>query len=376
MQKLIKRANQAQRQAAKRATEIAKKERTILAVQSRGRISSASKEIRQNIKDARKARREDWELGPLAPKRDLGFNKYGLINEIVRADWSAYGTQVMRPEVVEKRCAWAGGVKELCLVPNDRVVILEGPDKGKIDRIRAVNIETGSVTLDKCHHSLMSNSLTSESHLTPMPISIDSVRLVHPLTDPKTGVTRDVIINELRGTIPNMKSPNMSYDRWEYGQKRDRIVPGLNVVIPWPEVTPPKFETTKADTIRENVEDRTFYYNLLSPPMPESVLDELRNKYSKFRTRHEDWYVSQKEIEEAEKRRRQETIKSMQTPLDEFHEKQSKLRAQQKEPELTDAMLEKLGQLMADKKAAKKAALAEAASSPAPSSAPTASPPQ
>lgn len=158
-----------------------------------------------------------------------------------------------------------------------------------------------------------------------MPISIASVRLVYPMTNPDTGVTRDTVINQLKAVPPNMQSPNMSLDRWQFGKKWDRVVPGLNVVIPWPEVEVPEFETMAADTVREQVEDRSFYYGLLSPPMPEQVVDELRNKFSRFRTRHEAWYIEKKEIEEALKKGRQETIKAMQTPLDEFHEKNRKL---------------------------------------------------
>lgn len=186
----------------------------------------------------------------------------------------------------------------------------------------------------------------------PMPISIASVRLVYPMTNPDTGVTRDTVINQLKAVPPNMQSPNMSLDRWQYGKKWDRVVPGLNVVIPWPEVEVPEFETMPADTVREQVEDRSFYYGLLSPPMPEQVVDELRNKFSRFRTRHEAWYIEKKEMEEALKKGRQETIKAMQTPLDEFHEKNREARAEQGEPELSEEMLTKIGEFMAKKKSA------------------------
>lgn len=190
----------------------------------------------------------------------------------------------------------------------------------------------------------------NDSRSQPMPLAIDSIRLVYPITNPETGITRDVVINQLKAVPPNMQSPNMTLDRWEHGNKWDRVVPGINVVIPWPEVVAPEFESTKSDTLREQVEDRTFYYNLLSPPMPETVLDELRNKYSKFRTRHEAWYVQKKEAEAAAKRARHETFLSMQTPLQEFHAQKKAEKAAREEPELTDEMLEKLGAIIAQKK--------------------------
>lgn len=192
----------------------------------------------------------------------------------------------------------------------------------------------------------------NDSRSAPMPLSIGSIRLVYPITNPETGVTKDTVINQLKGIPPNMKSPNMTLDRWENGKKWDRVVPGINVVIPWPEAHVPEYTTQAADTIREQVEDRTFYYSLLSPPMPEQVLDELRNKFSKFRTRHEGWYVQKREADEAAKKARQESVLSMQTPLQEFHAMQRELRAAQGEPELTDEMLEKLGAVIAQKKEA------------------------
>ena len=183
-------------------------------------------------------------------------------------------------------------------------------------------------------------------------IPISSIRLVYPITNPETGVTRDVIIQQLKAIPPDMQSENMSFDRWEYGQKWDRLVPGINVVIPWPDVRAPERKTTDADTIRDLVEQRTFYYNLLSPPMPENVLDELRNKYSKFRTRHEGWYVQLKEAEQMAKKRRLGSAKLMETPQDEYREKQIQLREARGEPELTEEMLEKIGEIMAKNQAA------------------------
>ncbi|QYS99633.1 Ribosomal protein MRPL40 [Trichoderma simmonsii] len=368
MQKLAKRAAQAQRQASRRTRLQMEQENIDGKLRSRLALRSAVEEVRQNLKDARQARKEDWELGPLAPKRDLGFNDYGAFKENVRQDWSNYGLHQPSPKVVEQRCAWAGGVKQLNLAPGDRVVIQDGPDKGKIDRIRSVQPQVGTVTLEHRHQAVVQGMFGNPSRPQPMPISIGSVRLVYPITNPETGVTRDVVINQLKAVPPNMQSRNMSLDRWQYGKKWDRVVPGLNVVIPWPQVEVPEFETMAADTVREQVEDRSFYYGLLSPPMPEQVVDELRNKFSKFRTRHEAWYIEKKETEEALKKGRRETIKAMQTPLDEFHEKNREARSEAGEPELSEEMLAKIGEFIAKKKSAalENAGAAEVAASQAP----------
>ncbi|KAM0425223.1 hypothetical protein ACHAPT_009540 [Fusarium lateritium] len=363
MQKLAKRVAQAQRQAGRRAQKAAQTERTSYKLRNQQAFRAGVSEVRQNLLDARRARKEDWELGPLAPKRDLGFNDYGMFSESVRTDWSNYGFYTPRPEVLQQRSAWAGGLKQLNLAVSDRVVIMDGPDKGKIDRIRSINLQSGSVTLENSHRAITAGMFGNDSRSQPMPISIGSIRLVYPITNPETGVTRDVVINQLKAVPPNMKSPNMTLDRWEHGKKWDRLVPGINVVIPWPAVEAPEYETHAGDTPREAVENRSFYYNLLSAPMPESVLDELRNKFSKFRTRHEEWYVQQKEGEEEAAQARADSVLSMQTPLQEYHAQQRELRAAQGEPELSDEMLEKLGAIIAQRKEAalEKAGVSEVA---------------
>ncbi|KHN97749.1 KOW motif containing protein [Metarhizium album ARSEF 1941] len=350
MQKLAKRAAQAQRQATRRARQQMEREKIDHRMRNRQALRSAVSEVWQNLKDARQARKEDWEMGPLAPKRDLGFNNYGAFRETARQDWTNHGLHQARPQLIEKRCAWAGGAGQLNLAPQDRVVIMDGPDKGKIDRIRDVHPENGTVTLENHHRALSVGLFDGPARSQAMPISVGSIRLVYPLRNPEIGVTRDVIINQLKAVPPNMQSPNMSLDRWQYGRKWDRLVPGLNVVIPWPEVQAPVFETMKCDTVREQVEQRTFYYGLLSPPMPDQVLDELRNKYSRFRTRHEPWYIKQKEMEEAAKKGRLEATRSMQTPLAEFHERRREVRDTLGEPELSEDMLEKIGEYMAKKR--------------------------
>ncbi|KAF4971014.1 hypothetical protein FZEAL_9936 [Fusarium zealandicum] len=367
MQKLAKRVAQAQRQAGRRAQKAAEAEQVGYKLRNRQALRGAVSEVRTNLLDARRARKEDWEMGPIAPKRDLGFNGYGVFEESARTDWSNYGLFTPRPEVLQQRCAWAGGVKQLCLAVSDRVVIMNGPDTGKIDRIKSINVQSGHVTLENNHRAISAGMFGNDSRSQAMPLSIGSIRLVYPITNPETGVTRDVVINQLKVVPPNMKSPNMTLDRWEHGKKWDRLVPGINVVVPWPEVKAPEYETHPVDTHRAEVEDRTFYYNLLSPPMPDSVVDELRNKYSKFRTRHEAWYVQQKEAEAAASKAQKEPALSMQTPLQEYHAQQRELRAAEGEPVLSDEMLEKLGAIIAQKKEAafKKAGVSEVAAADA-----------
>jgi large subunit ribosomal protein L24 len=173
-----------------------------------------------------------------------------------------------------------------------------------------------------------------------MAIPISAVRLVHPVTDHETGTTRDVIIRELR-------SVNFRHDRLTRTTEWDRYVPGLNIVIPWPDPSEPDEKVYAVDTPREYVQEQTFVPTLLAPPMPPGFIDRLRNPYSRFRTRHEAWYIAEKEAAEAEKKRVRQFAKEMRTPIQELRDRTKAERKARGEPDLTEEMLEKIGEVMA-----------------------------
>lgn len=174
----------------------------------------------------------------------------------------------------------------------------------------------------------------------PARLPISAVRLVHPITDEASGITRDVIIRELRPVriMPDRPTRTVTWSR---------LVPGLNVTIPWPKYDRPKEEDNACDTLRIDVEERTFLPTLLSPPMPEGLINELRNQYSKFRTRHTEEYIEKKEAEVAEERAQKEQHKAMLTPVQEFNRAQREIRRARGQPVLTEEMLAKIGEVMA-----------------------------
>ena len=174
----------------------------------------------------------------------------------------------------------------------------------------------------------------------PTTIPLSAVRLVHPLRDEETGVTRDVVIQKLKPT-------RISYDRPTRKLSWIRVVPGLNVEIPWPKTDEPEKKDYDCDTLRIDVEEKTFVPTLLRPPVPESVINELRNQYSKFRTRHTEEYIAEKEAEEALKQARKDSVETMITPLQELNRQQRDARRARGQPELTDEMLERIGEVMA-----------------------------
>lgn len=166
------------------------------------------------------------------------------------------------------------------------------------------------------------------------------MRLVHPITDPATGTTKDVIINQLvaSGAIT---------DRLTGTRRWDRIVPGLNISIPWPAKEEDERLEHSGDTLRIDVEEKTFIPTLLRPPMPEAIIDELRGKYSRFRTRHEPEYIAKLEDQEKEKKDRAKLMDDMRTPLQEFHREERKAKKKKGKPRLTPEMLEKIGEVIA-----------------------------
>jgi large subunit ribosomal protein L24 len=132
-----------------------------------------------------------------------------------------------------------------------------------------------------------------------------------------------------------------------------RFIPGLDISVPWPKTEKkpePSLEDTPSDTFRIDVDAKTYIPTLLRPPIPRSVIDELRNKYSVFRTRHEPEYLAKKEAEEEEKVEKKKTIKAMRTPMMDAKRLERKMKRKKGKGKLTDEMLERLGKAIAEKK--------------------------
>lgn len=171
---------------------------------------------------------------------------------------------------------------------------------------------------------------------TEYPFPLSSVRLVHPLPHPTTGVLTDTIIQSL--TIND--------------HNRKRYVTGNETTIPYPPRPPagsrPEYDV---DTLRIDVEEETWVPRLLAEPFPAGVIDELRGKYSKYRTRHEDAYMERLREREEAKRRREEVDKTrMMSPMDEWAEVRRREAEVREEPVLDEGMLERIGRVMARNK--------------------------
>jgi large subunit ribosomal protein L24 len=177
----------------------------------------------------------------------------------------------------------------------------------------------------------------------PKPVPLTSVRLVYPLTDTETGQTRDVIVKKLVNT-------SFFHDRANSSTHWKRVIPGLNIIVPWPKQEPKEPKDNACDTLRVEVEARTFVPTLLRPPMPGSIIDELRNKYSKFRTRHDPEYIEARMQEDREAEAKKMQIEKMRTPLKDINRKERKLRRANDKGTLTPDMLERIGRVIAQKR--------------------------
>jgi large subunit ribosomal protein L24 len=174
-----------------------------------------------------------------------------------------------------------------------------------------------------------------------MPTPIDAVRLVVPLRDNVTGEIKDTIVEHLRSGAPFV-SP-------EYGTntpKHTRYIAGPeNIPIPWPTGEVREFKAEAADTLRIHVDDISFSPSLLHLPLPESALDELRNKYSKTRRVHTIQYIQQKMKQDAEEQWKRG--RRMVLPQQEYWERKARERVAQVKPEVTKETLDLIRHMQA-----------------------------
>ncbi|TGO67765.1 hypothetical protein BOTNAR_0036g00420 [Botryotinia narcissicola] len=348
MQKVIRRTILAEKQAARRLARRQRKNELYAFALWQDRMKQWGAENLRRMKENKVVRREDWELNELAPKRDVGSQAetYGAIQ--------AHFTEVpvaRRKEILEILDLW-GGKKHLNITAGDRVVVISGRDKGKIGKVEKVDKQRAEVTCDGLNMidiavpKWMLSDFEQDRRPTrsvPQGISLKNVKLVFPYTDPVTGLTRDVIAKKLA-------HHKMFRDRHAQTVKWQRIIPGAgdrpNIIIPWPNVEPREKKDYDCDTLRMEVEEKTFVPTLITPPMPGSVIDELRNKYSIFRTRHDPEYIERKLEEDRQNEAKKKTIASMRTPLKEINKRERELRKAKGKGKLTRGMLLKIGQVI------------------------------
>ena len=110
--------------------------------------------------------------------------------------------------------------------------------------------------------------------------------------------------------------------------------------------------TTPSDTLRLDIDTPTWTPTLLRAPLPGTIIDELRGKYSKFRTRHDPEFLKRMQRIDSEKTLQKHLVKSgggvLDTPRQEaILRSQARRRDERlKRGPLNEKLLEGIGRLM------------------------------
>ncbi|KAF2461698.1 hypothetical protein BDY21DRAFT_275517, partial [Lineolata rhizophorae] len=285
---------------------------------------------------ARARAKEDWMLGPLAPKRDAGLAK---------ETWGSVQAEVaMAPSIPEKM-----RMKTLdkWVETGDRVCVVEGREKGKIGKVTEVNWETETVKVDGVNEVdvatpefLKKEDLQGPTTTMEKPIPIRSVRLVYKVKAPSSPVEEDVIVERVQ--------VNYVWDPDTDEKVKERVIPGLGIKIASAPKPEPLTESDQPpDTLRIRTEELTWVPTLRTLPMPRGVIDELRNRFSKYRRQLEPGFERKLRAREAEQEAIKESVKTMMTPKAQLRMVQAEKRREEMEKKvLSEDMMAKLGQMM------------------------------
>ncbi|KAI5784603.1 hypothetical protein EDC01DRAFT_201929 [Geopyxis carbonaria] len=335
MDKLLSRAHQAKAQAARRLQKHRDWNRRKRLTSTRKEHVAFQKIVSSDRKESRAEEKIDFRLGPMAPRRVVGKKE---IEEL-----GAFDQQRMIPPPVPVEYR----IRNWNIVVNDRVVVLKGPDRHKIGLVKSIDRDSNSVTVEKLNMMPMKvpaafkevDPNTPDVMLREAPIHYNDVRLVYPLPDPITGELKDSVIANIA------MSKIMHYKNADRKRQWTRYVSGTTTKIPWPKVEEPEAFDMPCDTRIMDVETRTYVPTMLKPPFPSTVVDELRNKYSVFRVRHEPEFVAK--IEALAKADREKKKQVVLTPLQELNRKLRKERKVGGKPKMTADVMEQIGRIMA-----------------------------
>ena len=154
MEGVLRRTALAKAQAARKA-RILENKRTIRdRVQFRQQNSILLKEQTATIKDARRSRREDWDLANISPWRAAaayatvaGAEAGGQAAGVARDDFfGSFSARRVNPPKVPERYR----TKDWFVREGDRVVVMEGREgvKGRVGKVKSVDKESETVTLE------------------------------------------------------------------------------------------------------------------------------------------------------------------------------------------------------------------------------------
>ncbi len=134
MQKVIQRTASARKQAQKKLWRAKQQEALVDRKDTIRTRKEYNRAMIDNLKEARKARWEDYEKGELAPKRDTG---------LAATTYGALDPALMHPPRVPQHLRR----KHTLFAPGDRVCVIRGRDQGKIEEVTQVNEESETLLI-------------------------------------------------------------------------------------------------------------------------------------------------------------------------------------------------------------------------------------
>lgn len=141
MEKVLRRTALIKSQAKRKARIQSELKTTRDRVQFRIQTGAILKETHAAFRQAREARRQDWEMGPIAPWREAG--KGAATNN---AAYGTFSVRKLNPPAVPE----AYRVKDWFVREGDRVVVVAGLEgvKGKIGLVKSVDKATEHVVVE------------------------------------------------------------------------------------------------------------------------------------------------------------------------------------------------------------------------------------
>lgn len=148
MDKLLRRVRMAEGMAARRTQRKNTTMKRIIERKNKRRNGETFTEAIQQRKAAVVARHEDWTMGPLAPRRELGEadDLFGNFYGTISPSRTMLNSQISEEEK-KARVAWCGSPKFLCIAEGDRVVVIEGHHKDLIGTIEKLHTDNMTVEI-------------------------------------------------------------------------------------------------------------------------------------------------------------------------------------------------------------------------------------
>ena len=185
----------------------------------------------------------------------------------------------------------ADRIKYWNIAVGDTVRVITGPSKGKVGKVQEIQPDRNRLTVSGVNvvkkvlplFLAQKSGLENQRFEFAAPIHYSNVQLVGEIPenalDPRPdSPKRTVFVKRVnRGKLFfNKERKLLTWRRW---------IPGEGLFLPWPRAGVAERnqrENEGTDTPEASVKSQTYLETLHRPPVPETMMDELRNRYSKL----------------------------------------------------------------------------------------------